>query len=122
VNLTTEQLARLRGLVAADSASDDARPDEVAQLVAAGVPPESAPELLRSVRRAFDAGLGSTCPDEAGTQGPPTDPILAEFYHAGRKAGNDLLARSRRDRLLGFLFVAVVAAGLLAALIWKYAG
>jgi hypothetical protein len=121
VQLTPEQVSQLRLIVTANPFADEAHPDEVVKLVAVGILPESAQELLRSARGACDAGLGSLFPHEPGAHGVPTDPLLAEFYQAGRKAGESAIARRRRDRLLGLLLLGVVAAALVCYLIWKHA-
>ncbi|HMP02674.1 MAG TPA: hypothetical protein PKD86_00710 [Gemmatales bacterium] len=75
-------------------------PEIVAQLVAAGIPDEKAPELFAAVKQAIQAGVqaaiteGLSAPD-----GPPADPLLAAAFREGQAAFRGSIRRVWLERL-----------------------
>ncbi len=91
-------------------------PEIVAQLVAAGIPEDKAPELFAAVKKAIQAGVqaaftgGLSAPD-----GPPTDLLLAEAFREGQAAFRGSVNGVWLKRL-------AVAVGLLLVLVLMFLG
>jgi hypothetical protein len=80
-------IRRVVGLVFDGLQRNSPATEVIAQLVAAGVPPDEAPELYATVKESIQEGAlsdfteGQTAPD-----GPPDDPLQAEAFREGQAA------------------------------------
>ncbi len=95
-----EAIRRLVRLVSDGLRRSRPEPEIVAQLVAAGIPEDKAPELFAAIKQAIQAGVlaafteGLSAPD-----GPPADPLLAEAFREGQAAFRRSVRRVWLERL-----------------------
>ncbi len=114
-----DAIRRLVRLVSDGLRQKRPEPEILAQLAAAGIPKDKAPELFAAVKQAIQAGVqaafteGLSAPD-----GPPADPVLAEAFREGQAAFRGSVRRIWVERGV----VAAVGLGVVVAAVTRLLG